>query len=112
MNGINKAIQLAGGLTALANSLETTKGVVFQWRERGQVPAEYCPNIERLLNGAVLCEELNSKVDWAYLRAATQRAEDRTGEDRRTDEDRRDGEEQRNKDRRSADRRSTGKRVP
>lgn len=68
MNGLNKAIALAGSMTSLAAALGVTKGVVFQWKQRGQVPAEYCPTIERLFPSKVICEELNSKVDWAYLR--------------------------------------------
>ena len=70
ITGLHKAIELSGGMTALAVSLETTKGVVFQWKQRGQVPAEYCPRIERLHNGAVRCEELNDKIDWTYLRTS------------------------------------------
>ena len=66
MSGLNKAISKQGGLTALANSLGLTKATVFNWKLRGNVPAEYCPTIERLTG--VRCEDLNDKVDWTYLR--------------------------------------------
>jgi len=69
MNGLDKAIKHQGGLTSLAKSLDIKpngKGVVYQWRARGNVPPEYCVEIEKLTG--VPCEELNSKVDWSYLR--------------------------------------------
>lgn len=66
MDGLNKAIKLHGGLTSLAAALGLSKGVVFQWRARGNVPAEYCPEIEKLTG--VTCESLNSKVDWSFVR--------------------------------------------
>lgn len=68
MNGLNKAIDQQGGLTALANALGLSKGVVYQWKVRGRVPGEWCPEIEKLTGGQVLCEELNDKIDWTYLR--------------------------------------------
>jgi DNA-binding transcriptional regulator YdaS (Cro superfamily) len=65
------AVVLNISLVALAERLGVTKGAVGQWKEKGRVvPAEHCPVIERMTNGAVKCEELNPKVDWAYLRAA------------------------------------------
>ena len=72
MNSIPLAIERLGGLTQAGQSLGVSKGVVFQWRLRGQVPAEYCPSIEKLTG--VLCEELNSKVDWKYLRSAASKS--------------------------------------
>jgi DNA-binding transcriptional regulator YdaS (Cro superfamily) len=68
MSGLSKAIEQQGGLTCLANSLGLSKSVVFQWKVRGRVPAEYCPEIEKLTGGQVRCEDLNDKVDWAWLR--------------------------------------------
>ena len=66
MNSLQKAIDLLGGLTSAGKQLGVTKGVIFQWRERGRVPAEYCPALEKLTG--IRCEELNDKIDWAYLR--------------------------------------------
>ena len=84
MDGLIKAIERQGGLTALASALGISKGVVFQWKHRSQVPPEYCPEIEKLTG--VRCEELNDKVDWAYLRT---KAERRAAKPRRILSDRR-----------------------
>lgn len=67
MDALPKAIGLLGGVVATANALGVSKAVVSNWKKRG-VPAEYCPKIEKALNGAVRCEELNDSIDWAYLR--------------------------------------------
>ena len=73
-DAIQKAIDAAGGLTALGDRLGVTKGVVWAWKNRGQVPAEHCPAIERATAGAVRCEELRPDVDWAYLRSPRRKA--------------------------------------
>ena len=73
MNPLLTAINLLGGLTATGAHLGVSKGVVFQWKARGKVPAEYCPSIERLTNGKVKCEQLNDKVDWSYIRSGSKR---------------------------------------
>ncbi len=41
---------------------------VEYWIKAGRVPAEHCPSIERITGGAVTCEELNDRVDWAAIR--------------------------------------------
>lgn len=54
---------------AFAKRLGVTQGLVHQWiAGKRPVSAEQCPVIERITNGAVTCEELNDKVDWAYVR--------------------------------------------
>lgn len=61
----------AAGLTmqSLADRLGVTRAAVQQWKQAGRrVPAEHCPPIEQLCHGAVCCEELNSRVDWAFVR--------------------------------------------
>lgn len=68
MNGLSKAIKHAGSMTALGVQLGVTKGVISQWKRRGQVPASYCPLIERLMDRGVRSEELNNTVDWDYIR--------------------------------------------
>ena len=68
MSKIHEAIERMGGLTAAGACLGVSKGVVFQWKNRDRIPAEYCPQVERFTG--ILCEHLNDKVDWAYLRAA------------------------------------------
>lgn len=46
-----------------------SKGAVSQWKLPGrQIPADYCPTIERITNGEVRCEDLRPDMDWAYLR--------------------------------------------
>lgn len=69
MNGLAKAVELAGGTAALARKIDVHPNLVTNWKTRG-VPAEHCPKIEKALNGAVRCEELNDTVDWAYVRGA------------------------------------------
>lgn len=54
---------------ALADVLGITQGAISQWIDRGIVPAEHCPTIEKYFRGAIRCEDLNNKIDWAYLRA-------------------------------------------
>lgn len=36
-----------GGLTEVASSLGVTKGIFWAWINRGQVPADRCPAVER-----------------------------------------------------------------
>lgn len=71
MKALDKAISLAGGTNSLAKQLGVKPNVVCNWRSRG-VPPEYCPPIERATDRQVLCEHLNDKVDWAYLRGTEQ----------------------------------------
>lgn len=65
---IARAAQIVGSRAAIARNLGITKGAVWQWEHGGRVPAEYCPQIERMTDGAVRCEDLRPDVDWAYLR--------------------------------------------
>lgn len=62
------AIAQFGGQTAFAKALGTTQSVVGNWLMRGRVPAERCPDIERLCEGKVLCEHLRPDIDWGYVR--------------------------------------------
>ena len=56
---------------------------IWNWLNRDLiVPAEYCPTIEKICNGAVRCEELNTDADWAVLRVpelATPSPEEKAG---------------------------------
>lgn len=73
---IDRAIDIAGSMQALANALGVTRGAVFQWRLDGRrVPAEHCPKIERITFGRVKCEQLRPDVDWAYIRSTKAIAE-------------------------------------
>ena len=67
-NPVRSAARLVGNRTLLAKSLGVSKGAVWQWEHKARVPAERCPDIERLTNGAVRCEDLRPDVDWSVLR--------------------------------------------
>lgn len=67
--GIEKAVRLAKGQTVLAKALGVSPQAVQQWVANGEAPPDKCPKIERFLDRAVLSEELNDKVDFAYIRA-------------------------------------------
>jgi DNA-binding transcriptional regulator YdaS (Cro superfamily) len=89
---LHKAIEQVGSMRALAEKLGVTKGAVGQWKLEGrQVPAEHCPDIERLVNRLVTCEQLRPDVDWGFLRgsdvspqADERRQIERQAKDRRT----------------------------
>lgn len=61
-----KAIKLLGGKSAVASRFGVTPWAVSKWSRR--VPAERCPDIERMTHGAVRCEDLRPDVDWSVLR--------------------------------------------
>jgi DNA-binding transcriptional regulator YdaS (Cro superfamily) len=66
--GLERAIEAAGGITALARSLGlTSHAVVHSWR-LNRVPADHCPVIEATTG--VRCEELRPDVRWDVLRNA------------------------------------------
>jgi DNA-binding transcriptional regulator YdaS (Cro superfamily) len=65
-SAIERAFAAAGGMAALAKSLGRTRMGVWHWK-KGQVPAELCPEIERLTG--VRCEELRPDVSWGVLRS-------------------------------------------
>jgi DNA-binding transcriptional regulator YdaS (Cro superfamily) len=67
------AIAKHPSLKAFAGALGVPYQTVQQWMKNG-VPAEYCPQIESLTGGDVLCEDLNSRVDWTYLRSTVKPA--------------------------------------
>ena len=71
---IDRAAEILGTtLEGLGSLLGVSKGAVSQWKDSGRrVPAEHCPKIEKMTGGAIRCEELNDRIDWAYLRAATE----------------------------------------
>lgn len=54
-------------MAALAHALGLERGVVNHWKRR--VPAEWCPEIERITDGQVRCEELRPDVSWGVLRS-------------------------------------------
>ena len=63
------AIKLMGGVSQAQKVLGlNTYQSIQQWIKT-RVPAEYCPRIEKVTNGAVRCEDLRPDVDWAFLRS-------------------------------------------
>ena len=66
---IRTAADIVGGQAALARLLEVKPPTVNQWVNGDRrVPAEQCPSIERVTNGAVRCEDLRPDVAWDVLR--------------------------------------------
>lgn len=66
MDALERAIQKAGSVVALAKGIDAASSAPSMWKKRGRVPAEKCPAIERLTG--VPCEDLRPDVDWAVLR--------------------------------------------
>lgn len=62
-----RAVAKYPSLKAFAGELGVPYQTVQQWMKNG-VPAEYCPRIEKMTDGDSMCEDLNSRVDWTYLR--------------------------------------------
>ncbi|MFZ7235824.1 helix-turn-helix domain-containing protein [Avibacterium gallinarum] len=67
MLAIQKVFQIVGGQSALAKHFNIRPWAVSKWQKSG-VPAERCPEIEKLTNGRVTCEELRPDIDWSVLR--------------------------------------------
>lgn len=65
-----RAVALLGGPVSAARRLDVERYQTVQSWTRNRIPAEYCPSIERELNGQIKCEEMRPDVDWAYLRLA------------------------------------------
>lgn len=71
MNLKSYVSQRYGLASEIAKSLGVTPVTVYEWvHAKKRVPAERCPEIERLTEGAVTCEELRPDLadQWAYLR--------------------------------------------
>jgi len=66
---LKQAIDDAGGVSRIAEHFGISPVSVYEWITRGCVPADKCPEIEKLTQGAVRCERLNDKVDWTFLRS-------------------------------------------
>jgi DNA-binding transcriptional regulator YdaS (Cro superfamily) len=73
-NAIDRAISEFDSLSDMARQLGVSYQVIQDWRKRNIVPAEHCPVVERLTAGKIRCEELNSTIDWTYLRGTEQTA--------------------------------------
>lgn len=69
MVALDEAITAAGGVGALAARIQVAASAPSMWKQRGRVPAEHCPAIER--ETQVRCERLRPDVAWDVLRAQT-----------------------------------------
>lgn len=61
MSALERAIERAGGLSALASAIGVTPQVVVNWRKRG-VPPERCAEIERATEGTVTRADLRPDI--------------------------------------------------
>lgn len=52
--------------SAVAEALTVSKAAVSQWFSK-RVPIERCPDVERVLNGTLLCEEMRPDVRWVRV---------------------------------------------
>lgn len=71
MNLKSYVTQRHGLASDLAKSLAVTPVTVYEWvHAKKRVPAERCPEIERLTEGAVTCEDLRPDLadQWKFLR--------------------------------------------
>ena len=50
MTGIKQAIELAGGVNALAHALNVTHQAIYTWAKRGWVPMQRAVQIEQAYN--------------------------------------------------------------
>lgn len=61
--------QERGRAASLGRELDIPPVLISQWANGVRpIPAERCLEIEKITEGAVMCEELRPDVDWAYLR--------------------------------------------
>lgn len=71
MTPLERAIEILGGVSALASAIQVAPSSPSMWKARGNVPAEHCPGIERATRecGEVIsCEELRPDVAWGVIR--------------------------------------------
>ena len=69
MNAIQTAIAEVGSLSKMAAALGVTPQAVAFWRDGLRtMPADRCPDIEKITAGVVTCEMLRPDVNWAVLR--------------------------------------------
>jgi DNA-binding transcriptional regulator YdaS (Cro superfamily) len=73
MEALEKAIEKAGGIAALASLIGVATSSPSMWKARGRVPAEHCPAIEK--ETGVRCEDLRPDVNWSVLRRRARRPE-------------------------------------
>jgi len=67
-NSLEKAVDICGGQTALAKSINLTQPYIQNWlkRSNGIPPPEYCADIEKATNGLVTRRDLRPD-DWQKI---------------------------------------------
>lgn len=65
--GVQKAVDLAGGQTALAKLMGVKQGHVWKWLRMEQIPAERAIQMELATNGRVTRQELRPDL-WPHER--------------------------------------------
>lgn len=71
MNALDRAINKAGGVTALARAINQRQPTVSNWRKRGRVPASHCIAVESACGGYVTRHDLRPDVFGEFKRAAS-----------------------------------------
>lgn len=66
MESLNRAIDLVGGVGALAKRIGVGQSNVSNWKMRASVPAEHCAAIEQATEGKVSRKELRPD-DWERI---------------------------------------------
>ena len=70
VTGIDRAIEMAGGVVLLAKELDVVYQCVQDWRKKGKVPPQHAPQVEAFTGGEVRCETICPGVRWDLIRAA------------------------------------------
>ena len=69
------AVEIVGSQGELAKLVGVSKAAMSQAvrDEKRQIPAHWCPAIEKATARQVRCEQLRPDVDWGYVRAGKDR---------------------------------------
>lgn len=74
MQALERAVEIAGGQSALAEKIGKKQAHVAMWLKRGKVPAEVCADIEGVTAGVVTRQALRPDVFREPPRQARKRA--------------------------------------
>lgn len=64
---LHEAIEKHGGLSKVAEMVSVSAQALSNWRLR-LPPEEYCPALERALNGDCSCEGLRPDIAWVRIK--------------------------------------------
>lgn len=73
-SSIAQAVEVAGGVSKLADMLGQKRGTVWAWLDRGQCPPNFCVPIEEAISGKVSRYELRPDIFGAQQRAKARAA--------------------------------------